>query len=252
MMGLIVVFVGQAGCGKSLLTGAFGRWLEQRLDASVGYVNLDPGCSYIPYTPDFDVRKYFTVQKLMEKEGLGPNGAMIRASELMEELSGEIVGEIGRLSVDFTLVDTPGQMEIFVFRPSGTKIVKGLCALGPTVSVYIVDATLASSPSELIVALLLGVATQIRFESPAVTVVNKADLEVSTDIARLMTDYRYLRRMIRSQKGVFTDLALHCSSVLRKLAKASRAVLVSAKTGYGMEDLYTVVHEALCSCGDLT
>ena len=44
----------------------------------VAYVNLDLGCFSTPYTPVYDVREKFTLEKLMLKERLGPNSAVIR------------------------------------------------------------------------------------------------------------------------------------------------------------------------------
>ena len=97
----MVIFIEPAGCGRSLLTKTFGEWLASTLEVDVGYVNLDPGFSYIPHAPHFNIRKYFTIQEIMKRENLGPNGAMIRASELMDEFSSVIVSEIKRLDPDF-------------------------------------------------------------------------------------------------------------------------------------------------------
>ncbi|MEM2533943.1 MAG: ATP/GTP-binding protein, partial [Candidatus Nezhaarchaeales archaeon] len=126
-----MVFLGTAGCGKSLLTHSFGEWIKSNLNLDVGYVNLDPGCEYTPYEPDFDIRSIFTISDLMMKEGLGPNGAMIRASQLMEERFQEIAKAIVSINAKsaYTLIDTPGQMEIFVFRPTGPLVISRLRSL---------------------------------------------------------------------------------------------------------------------------
>jgi len=150
-----VVMLGPAGCGKTSLTAAFGSYLEG-LGQEVAYVNLDPGCEELPYEPDFDIRSFFTVRQLMAEEKLGPNGAMIRASELMEEHLGAIISALGRLKADYTLVDTPGQMEIFVLRPAGPKVVSALAAIRPTVAIFMVDPTTADSPASESVAQLLA------------------------------------------------------------------------------------------------
>ncbi|RLF18221.1 MAG: GTPase [Thermoprotei archaeon] len=247
-----VLFLGPAGCGKSLLTHRFGEWLSESLGFEVGYVNLDPGCETTPFNPDFDIRELFTVQGIMKLEGLGPNGAMVRASELMEERCDEIVEKVSSIGKELTLIDTPGQMEIFVFRPTGPNIVKRLKAIRHTVSVFIVDPTLASSPSELVVSMMLGIASQLRLETPTVMVANKADVEAKIEIEKLLGNYAKLRKMVKTSEGAFTDLALSCVSIIRRLAQASRVVKVSAKTGLGMDALYDLIHESRCTCGDLT
>lgn len=248
-----VVFLGTAGSGKSLLTKSFGDWLSQVIGLSVGYVNLDPGCEDIPYEPSFDIRELFTVRELMKSEGLGPNGAMIRASEIMAERSEEILNAISGLSRDVFLIDTPGQMEIFVFRRAGPALVEGLKEIGYTVSIFIIDPLLSSSPSELAVSLMLGVASQLRLNVATLMVMNKADLPEGELAAKLLSNPRKLMRLVRrSSEGTFSDLASGCLLVLRRLMQASRLVKVSAKTGYGLDQLYDLIHEVRCVCGDLT
>lgn len=68
---LVVFIIGTAGSGKSLLTAAFGEWL-QLSKQNVSLVNLDPGALTLPYTPNVDVRDYVDIEELMQKYGLGP------------------------------------------------------------------------------------------------------------------------------------------------------------------------------------
>ena len=51
----------------------------------VAVVNLDPGALKLPYSPDVDVRNYVDVGNIMEKYGLGPNGALIMAADLIAD-----------------------------------------------------------------------------------------------------------------------------------------------------------------------
>ncbi|MBS7660158.1 ATP/GTP-binding protein, partial [Candidatus Bathyarchaeota archaeon] len=141
---LTVFFIGTAGSGKSLLTAAFSDWLRlSKQDVST--VNLDPGVLSLPYSPDVDVRDYIDVGSIMEEYGLGPNGAMIAAADMMAEEIENIAKEVEDLRSDIVLVDTPGQMELFAFRASGPFIVNEITK-GPKVIVYLFDAVFSANP----------------------------------------------------------------------------------------------------------
>ncbi|MCX8204350.1 MAG: ATP/GTP-binding protein [Candidatus Nezhaarchaeota archaeon] len=247
-----ILLIGTAGCGKSLLAKSFGEWLTKVAELRVGYVNLDPGCEDTPYEPSFDIRSMFTIEDIMKNEGLGPNGAMIRASELMVERSGEILGNIRALGCDVNLIDTPGQMEIFVFRRAGLALVEGLKKLSYTVSVFLIDPVLVANPSELVVSLMLGVASQLRLASPTVMVLNKSDLPEGKLVANLLSNHRKLLASIKRSSTSFSDLALGCLRLFSRLRQASRLVRVSAKTSEGLDHLYELILETRCVCGDLT
>jgi hypothetical protein len=114
----IVFIIGTAGSGKSRLTAAFGKWLQMSKQ-DVATINLDPGVSDLPYSPEVDVRDYVDIADLMERYHLGPNGALVMAPDLVADQIEEITKEIEELQTDIVLVDTSGQMELFAFRASG-------------------------------------------------------------------------------------------------------------------------------------
>ena len=121
----IAFIIGTAGSGKSLFTAAFSEWLKlSKQDVAV--VNLDPGVLKLPYSPDVDVRNYVDVGNIMEKYGLGPNGAVILAADLIADEVENLTRDIEAVDADIVLVDTPGQMELFAFIASGPYIVDEL------------------------------------------------------------------------------------------------------------------------------
>jgi len=76
-----VLLLGPAGSGKTSLATTFGKWIRSEMGSNISYINLDPGCTSLPYRPSFDIRDHFTIEEIMRKEELGPNGAMIRGAE---------------------------------------------------------------------------------------------------------------------------------------------------------------------------
>lgn len=251
-MVLNILFVGTAGSGKTTLTSAFGSWLEEHMATHADSVNLDAGCRSLPYKPNFDIRTLFTVDELMEKEGLGPNGAIIRASELMGDHAEAIVKQISMLPSEIRLIDTPGQIEIFVFRPADPAVIKSLRSIGSTVVVYLVDPALASTASDLVVGLSLAMATQLRLDVPTVTALSKSDKLKISDVDQLLTDPSYLQeRVVEERMGTIVDLSMHYINAMKELSKFHRVPRVSAKTGEGLETLYDLCREAFCVCGEL-
>jgi len=180
----LVFVVGMAGSGKSLLTGSLVSWLrEQEQDAAA--VNLDPGALDLPYEPDVDVRAYVTVDEVMERYGLGPNGAMIAAADLMATYVKELEAELDGLGPDIAIVDTPGQMEVFAFRPSGLFIVENLTTW-PKAIIYLFDAPFSREPSNFVANIFLASAVYHRFFVPQLHALTKCDLVSREDVRRMV------------------------------------------------------------------
>ena len=143
----LAFIIGTAGSGKSLFTAAFAEWLKMSKQ-DVAVVNLDPGALKLPYQPDVDVRNYVDVGDIMEKYGLGPNGALIMAADLIADEIENLTRDIEEAHADIVLVDTPGQMELFAFRASGPYIVNELTK-EPKALIYLFDAVFSINPLKL-------------------------------------------------------------------------------------------------------
>jgi len=254
-MSVAVIMVGPAGCGKTSLVSAFGRWLRDAFGEESAYVNLDPGVVKLPYTPSLDVRSMVRVDKLMEEEGLGPNGAMIRAAEIIEERMGDIAEAIGSLNPPsgFTLIDTPGQIELFLFRDMGPRLVEALSRKMRSVAVYIMDPSLAYTLSGLAINISLSAITRLRLRIPVVSIINKSDLPSTSRLEELICNgERLIQEIWESERGLIADLSIKFVEFVAELSKAMRIIRVSALTGEGIPDLYNLINDALCECGDLT
>ncbi len=169
------IFVtGTAGSGKSALTGALKKWYTDRGEEAIA-VNLDPGVVATPYEPDVDVRTRVDLQDVMEKYGLGPNGALVAAADLVAARLGEIQEEIDSYSAEYVIVDTPGQTELFAFRESGEYIVKGLASDSKTL-LFLLDPQLATTPGNFLSIALLSASVGLRLSLPRITVLTKRDI----------------------------------------------------------------------------
>lgn len=249
---LYVVFIGPAGSGKTSLTYALGQWLKKS-GYEVNYVNFDPGCENLPYRPNFDIRTMFTTREIMKGEQIGPNAAIIRAVQLMKEKSDEVIRDISNLEAEHVLIDIPGQMDVFLFHEAGPELLRKLEKLGRIIAVFILDATFTSKPSGLVVAELLANAIELYLAIPTVTALNKSDMELREDLDRLINDPNYFEDVIKSEsEGLIKDLIFNILRATSSVKGSSRIVKVSAKTGEGLDELYNIIHEVFCACGDLS
>jgi GTPase SAR1 family protein len=248
-----IFFIGPAGSGKTSLVKKFGEWLKAHSNPSLSYVNLDPGCLTVPYECDYDIRDHITIMEIMEKEKLGPSGAMLRGAELTNNSIKRIIKSIKDAQNDFVLIDTPGQSEIFVFQSAGPAICDQLKSISTTICVYVIDGISMDNGVNVAAALSLSLASRLRLGIPTVNVLNKSDLINNDRILEMFSDYNYLRKEIEEEEhGTIKGLALNFVRALKSLSTSQRFVKVSAKTGEGIGQLYDLINESFCECGDLS
>ena len=237
-----ILILGPAGSGKSLLTKNFGLYLESE-GYTVKYLNLDPGVLKIPYKADFDIREKFTVEKIMRSEGLGPNGAILKAMDMLADVSFPSFN-----GVDFTLVDTPGQLEPFIFRDAGRKIVE---KLGDCVCIFIVDLT--ASKQNLVGFYLYSLVAKYTLNVETVIILNKVDLLNRNEIEKVKMILENPLLLFEAEgRSLRDELDFEVANIVRKFFPVQRIPLVSAKTWEGFNELLTMLYEVKCVCGDLT
>lgn len=246
--------MGTAGSGKTTLVEKFGEWIEGNRGTRVSRVNLDPGAEFLPYAPDFDVRNTVRVEEIMRSEGLGPNGALLRAFDVIAQRAGEICDEIVSAEGEIKLIDMPGQSEVFIFHGSGSLFLEALSVKAPTIAVFLIDSSALNSAANFVALLMLAVSVQVRVGVPMVYAVSKSDvLSEGVDPERLLRSAPAFKRLIRkTARGVSADVSYSTVGLLLKIIPRQRMLKVSAVLGRGMRELYDTIHEAFCVCGDLT
>lgn len=80
------------------------------LERKVALVNLDFANDILPYSPDIDIRDFFTIQQAMEEYELGPNGGLVFCMELLLQKIEWLYERIDALEVDYLVFDCPGQV----------------------------------------------------------------------------------------------------------------------------------------------
>ncbi|MDV3277214.1 MAG: ATP/GTP-binding protein [Nitrososphaerales archaeon] len=170
----VTFITGTAGSGKSMLTKALKDWYINRGEDAIA-VNLDPGVVSLPYEPDVDIRLSVNLDDLMERYGLGPNGALILAADMVATQLGRLQEEIDSNRPEYVIVDTPGQTELFAFRESGEYIVKEMRA-DSKILLFLLDPLLANTPVNFLSLALLSASVGLRMNVPRLSVLTKRDI----------------------------------------------------------------------------
>jgi len=238
-MVFIVFIIGTAGSGKSFLTSALVEKMR-REKQKVAALNLDPGVAELPYSPEIDVRDYVTVDAIMDEYGLGPNGALIMAADMIASEADLLRKEIEELEPDILIADTPGQMELFAFRASGPYIVHALSD-DPKAIVYLFDSVFSFNPLNYVSNMFLSSAVYIRFLLPQIHVLSKCDLLPEADLKTLLEwseSPEALESAINERlEGTKRLLSQNISQAIHLLDLSFPLIPVSSKTNEGLIEL---------------
>jgi GTPase SAR1 family protein len=239
MSNLKAIFVtGTAGSGKSLLTSKLLQWYRDT-GAFPATLNLDPGSVRLPYEPDIDVRNYIDINTLMDSYGLGPNGSLVMASDMIATRLDEIQSEVDELNPDYIIVDTPGQIELFAFRASGPYFVSNLRA-EEKVTIFAFDGMLVSTPINFVSVSLLASSVKLRLKTAQVNALTKRDL-VTDRLVKIMewSNSAYaLDAALADEKDVeYSMLSRDFAKSLSKSGFGQSIIAVSSLTMSGMVNL---------------
>lgn len=236
-----IFVLGPAGSGKSLLVKNFSTFLS-REGYTIRTVNLDPGVLDTGYKADFDIRSAFTIEKIMRETGLGPNGAILEA---MNRLANMRVPEFNE--ADHVIFDTPGQLEPFLFRDVGRRIIGGFrerCCF------FLGDLT--ALKDNLLGFYLYALTAYYTLETETIAILNKVDLLSEEETELVKRIIRGPMNLLNKPESLKDDMSIRLLRVIKRFFPPKRVPLISAKTWEGFEDLLTILYEIKCVCGDLT
>lgn len=240
---IYVYFIGTAGSGKSTLTYNFQQWMSLRgLDAIT--VNLDPGAENLPYDPDVDIRDWISLKEIMDSYGLGPNGAQIACADMLALNTSDIKKSIEAFKTDYVLMDTPGQLELFVFREAGKFIIK---FLNPERSIiaYLLDPSLAKTASGFVSQLLLSISTNFRLGRSQINILSKSDMLSGEDFEKIKNwseETGNLNTAIMDEEAsVYREMSEGILNLISDFGTQSKLFPTGKQDFFGIEDLYTQI-----------
>ncbi len=232
-----ILILGHAGSGKSTLVKNFGEYLEENY--SVSRVNLDTATNPI-YKADVDSRNFVKTEEIMEKFGLGINGALLKSVELLKNYIPELV-----LKDDFVLYDTPGQLELFLYTDFGEAFSEKMRENDVSLAIFLVDSYLCRTPENFLSAIFQSAVISLRTGLQTLTVFNKTDLEKPLSFSKL-TEY------IEKGEGILSEMLKNLLPFYTLTSLRYRTIEISAEKFTGFDELSGAINEIQCSCGDLS
>ncbi|MEM1628645.1 MAG: ATP/GTP-binding protein [Desulfurococcaceae archaeon] len=256
-MPVAVVFIGPAGSGKTSLSKSYYEWIRRNLFLKAALVNLDPGVEGLDYKPVFDIRDMFTLRGIMERYGLGPNGAFVKASELIAERVDEIFLNPPFINInewDIVIIDTPGQMEAFIFRPVSNTFFRRLVKHANTVLAYLIDASTIETISDAVFSWFIYVLIQIKTGLLTVPIISKRDIAKNPEILKVLIEKpeKLAEIALERESGLSVEVIPDLAEIALKTKSALRAIMVSSMDSDDISNLHRFLSEAFCVCGDMT
>ena len=172
-----IFFIGMAGSGKTSLVYRLSKKLS--LNQKNHYIiNLDPASLVTPYSSNIDIRDTINYRKVMENYGLGPNGAIITCLNLFVTRFQQIKAllEIRKALINYILIDTPGQIEIFMWSASGSIICEAFSSNFPVMLIYTIDLLKSIHPLTFMSNILYSCSILYKTRLITLLALNKIDI----------------------------------------------------------------------------
>ncbi|XP_075255428.1 GPN-loop GTPase 1-like [Convolutriloba macropyga] len=274
-----VIVLGMAGSGKTTFVRQLNSLLHVRGHSSY-VINLDPAVNEVPYPVNIDIRDTVKYKQVMKEYGLGPNGAIMTSLNIFATKFDQVVrllekrqtqlndGEKQQTetqssdkrgaassssgitkdrsdeSLDYVLVDTPGQIEVFTWSASGAIISESLAAHLPTMVVYVMDTQRSTSTVTFMSNMLYACSILYKSKLPFIVVMNKTDIVSHSFAEKWMRDWTVFEDALSQETSYVSNLARSMSLCLEEFYRHLRCVGLSSLAGVGFDSLLEQLEEA--------
>lgn len=241
----VLVVLGMAGSGKSTFCHRLYAWISEkhlRLNRNTGLndevfgVNLDPAAISTKMPLHYDIREKVDIHDLMLKKKLGPNGAILTALNLFVAQIDGLISQIDSTRPRYTIIDTPGQIEMFTTSVSGEILVRCF-SQDPKTDVrllYVVDGERGQSPQCFISNMLFATSVLYRYGQSVHVIVNKADVEGAEVIEKWVRDLDIFMEQLKGTDFI-TPFVQSLALWLDEFYNALPIHYISSATGSGKQ-----------------
>lgn len=242
---VVVLMIGMAGSGKSTLMHRMVIRL-QSLKKRVYTINLDPAVRSVAYPVNVDIRDTVNYKEVMKHFGLGPNGGIMTSLNLFATKFDQVLGLLDKRApqLDYVLIDTPGQIEVFNWSASGQIICDALAVSYPTVVCYVVDTARCSKPVTFMSNMLYACSILYKTKLPFIVAFNKVDVMPHDFLVEWMKDFEKLGEALGRETSYVASLSRSMSLAMEEFYANLRCCGVSAVTGSGSDDWIKAVTDA--------
>ncbi|KAK8096760.1 GPN-loop GTPase 1 [Apiospora kogelbergensis] len=255
-----------AGSGKTTFMQRINAHLHGQKEPPY-VINLDPAVLSVPFEANIDIRDSVNYKEVQSQYNLGPNGAILTSLNLFSTKVDQIVGllekrstptEENKTPIKNILVDTPGQIEVFVWSASGQILLESLASSFPTVIAYVIDTPRTASTSTFMSNMLYACSILYKTKLPMILVFNKTDVKDASFAKEWMTDYEAFQEALQNDEngnafggvegegggsGYMGSLLNSMSLMLEEFYAHLSVVGVSSMTGQGIDDFFVAVKE---------
>ncbi|KAK7535857.1 putative ATP binding protein [Phyllosticta citribraziliensis] len=277
-----IVCVGMAGSGKTTFMQRINSHLHAKKEPPY-VINLDPAVRNVPFDSNIDIRDSVNYKEVMKQYNLGPNGGIITSLNLFATKVDQILGLLEKRTapppppptnaqgepvaapakpIKHILVDTPGQIEVFVWSASGDILLGSLASSFPTVIAYVIDTPRTTSTSTFMSNMLYACSILYKTKLPMILVMNKTDVQDAEFAKEWMTDFEAFQAALREEEngggfggveggegpigggsGYMGSLLNSMSLMLDEFYRHLSVVGVSSMTGQGVDEFFEAVQE---------
>ncbi|PGH18582.1 hypothetical protein AJ79_00361 [Helicocarpus griseus UAMH5409] len=283
-----VVCVGMAGSGKTTFMQRINSHLHSKRKPPY-VLNLDPAVHSVPFESNIDIRDSINYKEVMKQYNLGPNGGILTSLNLFATKVDQIISILEKRTltpsssssstnpdptkpapappvttrpIEHILVDTPGQIEVFVWSASGSILLETLASSFPTVIAYVIDTPRTSSTSTFMSNMLYACSILYKTKLPMILVFNKTDVKDAEFAKEWMTDFEAFQAALSQEEeagafgggeggaggfgggsGYMGSFLNSMSLMLEEFYRHLNVVGVSAMTGDGVDEFFEAVEE---------
>lgn len=239
-------------------------------------VNLDPAVINLPFESNIDIRDSINYKEVMKQYNLGPNGGILTSLNLFTTKVDQVMNILekrllphnpttgqpnpGARPSKHILVDTPGQIEVFVWSASGSILLETLASTFPTVIAYVIDTPRTSSTSTFMSNMLYACSILYKTRLPMILVFNKTDVRDAEFAKEWMTDFEAFQAALTQEEenglfgsegnassfggsGYMGSYLNSMSLMLEEFYRYLNVVGVSSMTGAGVDEFFAAVEE---------